>query len=67
MSAVRTSLTEDRFKEHRRPHLSTAKRGYVCKVPLFKVFNYILYKLHTGCPWASLAVDPDPNDAEKKS
>ena len=49
------------------PYLSTAKRGYECKIPLFKVFNYILYKLHTGCQWASLPIDPDPNDTEKKS
>ena len=67
MSTIQTSLTEAQFEEYIRPHLNTAKRGYVCKVPLFKVFNYILYKLHTGCQWASLPIDPDPGDAEKKS
>jgi transposase len=67
MSTIRTSLTEGQFEEYVRPHLSTAKRGYVCKVPLFKVFNYILYKLHTGCQWAGLPLEPDPDDAEKKS
>jgi len=67
MSTIPTSLTEAQFKEHVYPHLSTAKRGYECKIPLFKVFNYILYKLHTGCQWASLRIDPDSEDAEKKS
>lgn len=67
MSTIKTSLTEAEFKAHVYPHLNTAKRGYECKVPLFKVFNYILYKLHTGCQWASLPIEFDLNDAEKKS
>lgn len=67
MSTIATSLTEAHFHRHVYPHLSTAKRGYECKIPLFKVFNYILHKLHTGCQWASLPMDPDPNDAEKKN
>jgi hypothetical protein len=41
--------TDDPFKEHLRPFLSRAKRGPVCKIPLVKVFNYILYHLHEGC------------------
>ena len=67
MSTIATSLTEAQFCEHVYPHLSTAKRGYECRIALFKVFNFILYKLHTGCQWASLPMDPDPNDAEKKN
>ncbi len=67
MSTIRTSLTEAEFKKHVYPYLSTAKRGYECRIPLFKVFNHILYKLHTGCQWACLPIDLDPNDAEKKS
>jgi transposase len=30
------------------------------------VYNYILYRLHTGCQWDELPLDPDPNDPEKK-
>jgi transposase len=33
---------------------------------LFKIFNYILYWLHTGCQWHELPIDPDPHDPEKK-
>ena len=67
MSTIKTSLTEAQFKEHVYPYLSTAKRGYECKIPLFRVFNYILYELRTGYQWASLPLAPDPNDAEKRA
>ena len=66
MSTIPTSVTEEQFEKHIYPCLNTAKRGYECKIPLYKVFNYILYRLHTGCQWAMLPVDPDPNDPEKK-
>ena len=66
MSTIPVSLTETQFNEHIRPFVSTAKRGYECSIPLYKVFNYILYRLHTGCQWERLPIDPDPNDSEKK-
>ena len=54
MSTIPTSVTQDQFEQHIRPYLSTAKRGYVSKIALYKIFNYILYRLHTGCQWAEL-------------
>lgn len=66
MSTIPTSVTEEQFKVHIRPYLSTAKRGFECKIPLYKVFNYILYRLHTGCQWDQLPIDPDPLAPEKK-
>jgi len=66
MSTIPTSLTENQFNEHIYPYLNTAKRGYKCKIPLYKVFNYILYRLHTGCQWDRLPIDPDPDDPEKR-
>ena len=66
MSTIPTSLTEKQFNDHVNPYLSKAKRGYVCKIALYKVFNYILYRLHTGCQWRQLPIAPDPNDPEKK-
>jgi len=66
MSTIPTSLTEEQFNEHVRPCLNTAKRGYECTIPLYKVFNYILYRFYSGCQWASLPLDPDPDDPEKK-
>jgi hypothetical protein len=66
MSTIPVSLTEKQFEEHVSPFLSKAKRGFVCKIPLYKVFNYILYRLHTGCQWDQIAIDPDSREPEKK-
>ena len=66
MSTIPTSVTEEQFNDHILPYLSTAKRGFVCQIPLHKVFNYILYRLHTGCQWKELPTAPDPDDATKK-
>lgn len=65
MSAIPTSVTEEQFKTHMLPFLSTAKRGFVCKIPLYKVFNYLLYRLHTGCQWQQLPIAADPQQPEK--
>lgn len=66
MSAIPTSVTEAQFEQHIRPYLTTAKRGFACKIPLYKVFNYLLYRLHTGCQWAQLPIVPAANQPEKK-
>ena len=66
MSTIPTSVTEKQFDAYIRPYLSTARRGYESKIPLYKIFNYILYRLHTGCQWARLPIDPDPEQPEKK-
>jgi hypothetical protein len=66
MSTIPISLTEEQFNGHINPYLSKAKRGYVCSIPLHKVFNYILYHLHTGCQWERLSIDADPQDPQKK-
>jgi len=66
MSTIPTSVTEKQFDEHIRPYISTARRGFECQIPLYKVFNYILYRLHTGCQWEQLPIEPDANEPEKK-
>src|SRR5215813_11978223 len=58
MSTIPTSVTEEQFEQHIRPFLNTAKRGYVSKIPLYKMFNYVLYRLHTGCQWAEVPIEP---------
>ncbi len=65
MSTIPTKITEEEFEYHIQPCLSTAKRGFVSKIPLFKIFNYILYRLHTGCQWHQLPIALDPQDPEK--
>src|SRR5215510_10395079 len=57
MSAIPTSVTDAQFNTHILPFLSTAKRGYVSKISLYKIFNYMLYRLHTGCQWAQVPIE----------
>ena len=68
MSTIPTKVTEEQFEQYADPHLSKAKRGFVSKIPLYKIFNYILYFLHTGCQWAELPIDktPTPDNPEKR-
>ncbi len=54
---IPTKLTETQFRQYIEPHLSKAKRGYVSKQPLYKIFNYIAYLLHTGCQWEELPIE----------
>ena len=62
MSTIPTSVTEAQFSAHILPCLSTAKRGFVSKIPLYKLFNYILYRLHSGCQWDELPIRPNPDN-----
>ena len=57
MAKIPIVVTKTQFEQHFHPHLSTAKRGYECKIPLYKVFNYMLYKLRTGVQWEFLPID----------
>ena len=59
MSAIPTSVTQEQFNEHVLPYLNTAQRGYVCSNPLYKVFNYMLYRLHTGCQWENVPIEAE--------
>lgn len=67
MSQIPTSVTEEQFENHIRPYLTVAQRGYECKIALYKVFNYILYRLHSGCQWKLLPIADDPTCPEKKN
>jgi transposase len=66
LSTIPTKVTQEQFERHIRPHLSTARRGYESKIPLFRIVNYILYWLHTGCQWDQLPIEADPTHPEKK-
>jgi hypothetical protein len=66
MSTIPTSRTEKAFDERVRPYVSVANRGYECSIPLYKVFNYILYKLHTGCQWEMLPIMPSEEGSRQK-
>ena len=42
------------FNQFIRPHLSKRRRGRKPKISYYKIFNYILYVLHTGIQWNQL-------------
>ena len=58
---IPTEVTEMQFQQHFDPHLSKAKRGYVSEQPRYKIFNYVLYKLYTGCQWPALPIEKTPD------
>ena len=65
--AIPKKLTKPEFEKYIEPNLSKAKRGYVSKIPLFKIFNYILYSLSTGCQWKQLPIDTVNNLKRSKN
>ena len=62
MSTIPVTLSEEQFNAHIKPHLSVAKRGYQSEQPLWKIFNLILYVLHTGCQWPQTPLPRDQDD-----
>lgn len=54
---IPTQLTENEFNEFVFPYLQNGKRGPRPKIALHKIFNYILYVIHTGCQWYKLPID----------
>jgi transposase len=42
------------FNKYIRPYLTKPKKGPKPKLSLYKIFNYILYVLHTGIQWRQL-------------
>ena len=42
------------FNKYINPHLSKPKKGPKPKISYYKIFNYILYVLHTGIQWRQL-------------
>lgn len=56
---IPTVLSESEFNEFVLPHLKKGTRGPNKKLPFFKLFNYILKLMHTGCQWENLLIDKD--------
>lgn len=54
---IPTELTEKEFNQFVLPHLKSGKRGPRPKIALYKIFNYILYVIHTGCQWYKLPIE----------
>lgn len=49
-----TRVSRKEFNEFIKPYLRKPHRGPKPKVSYFKIFNYILFVLHTGMQWENL-------------
>src|SRR3989339_692986 len=49
-----TQVLQTEFNRYVLPHLSKGKRGRKPKLSYYKIFNYVLYVLHTGIQWNEL-------------
>lgn len=56
---IPTSLSFEQFHQFVLPHLSAGRRGPAPKLPLHKLFNYILQILHMGCQWKEVPIEKD--------
>jgi transposase len=53
---IPVQLSEKDFTEFILPHLSMPKRGPKCKIGYRRLYNLILWLLHTGAQWKTLAI-----------
>ena len=51
---IPTKVSRKDFNRYIEPHLHRPKKGPKPKLSLYKIFNYILYVLHTGIQWEQL-------------
>ena len=56
---IPTELSESDFNEFIFPHITGGRRGPKPKISYFKMFNYFLYLMHTGCQWYKLPIDKE--------
>lgn len=53
-SSLPVKVSRHDFKKYILPNLSMGRRGPKPKLSRYKIFNYILYVLHTGIQWDQL-------------
>jgi transposase len=58
---IPTELTEKEFADYVLPYIPKQLCGPAPKLPLYKIYNYILYVLYTGCQWKFLQKAIDKN------
>jgi len=57
--AIPVEITELQFNKYFVKNIKLGKRGPKIKIKLLKILNYILYLLHTGCPWHKIPIKLD--------
>ena len=58
-NAIPVGLSEKEFDEFILPHLKRGSRGPNKKISYYKLFNYILKLMHTGCQWKNVPIEKD--------
>lgn len=53
-------VSEKEFNKYFLPFLSLPKRSRKFTVPLWRIFNYLLYQMDTGCQWDKLPIKINP-------
>jgi hypothetical protein len=53
-NSIPTKVSRKDFNRYIAPHLKRPKKGPQPQLSLYKIFNYILYVLHTGIQWHQL-------------
>jgi transposase len=59
---IPVELSEAQFNEFVLPHLPRGRRGPLPRLPLYRIFNYILKALYLGCQWHMLPIDRNQQD-----
>lgn len=54
--ALPVKISRADFNKYIDPYLSRGRRGPANRVSRYKIFNYILFILHTGCQWNRLPI-----------
>jgi len=49
-------VSQKDFNRYIKPYLRKPVKGPDTKISYYKIFNYILYVLHTGCQWENLPI-----------
>ncbi len=58
---IPVDLSESEFNKFVLKHLKKVKSGPPKKTSFFKLFNYILYLMHTGCQWHNIPISKTEN------
>jgi hypothetical protein len=58
-NTIPVALSKKEFNEFILPHLKKGSRGPEKKISFYKLFNYILKLMHTGCQWKNVPIEKD--------
>jgi hypothetical protein len=62
---IPVALSESEFNEFVLKHLKKGQSGPPKKISYFKLFNYILYLMHTGCQWYNIPISKTENGKDE--